>query len=177
MILYLAPTKNNFLELYIHPALFAISQTNAWIVSLGFWTLLAAPLFSKRQDAYHYFIFIVAHSFNLIFAVIALFLSKTTLSWFHLVYPLIFMALYITSVLITFFYYQDDWPYPFLRIIGNTPSEFKVGIFLMALAAISLVILLSFSWNLFLIRFRDKGSQSTTSGTEEIQNGDPKDMA
>ncbi|KAJ3307467.1 hypothetical protein HDV03_000115 [Kappamyces sp. JEL0829] len=154
-----------------HKALFATAQTMAWIVSVGYWTLLGADdIASNSSKPVYLFITVTEHGTNLLFSVASLFLGKTTVSWKYIGFPIAALVAYTAAVLICFLQFGFDWPYPFLEVLGKDPSSVSALYAALLVAALVLVCVIFFALTKGLIWLRDRNR--VVAATDDVVEGD-----
>ncbi|KAI8897292.1 hypothetical protein BC833DRAFT_54517 [Globomyces pollinis-pini] len=135
----------------IHIIMFAVVMTISWIVAFGFWTLLSKSVVDPNRLVTERMISALAHILNLIFPIFDLFLCKTTLEYYQVVYPIIALLMYMVLTL---------WPYPFMKSLNGGEAGINwapmVGLGLGVVVAGVLFYILALS----LIRLRQHVNKS-----------------
>ena len=164
----------------VHRALFATAVPVAWMVTIGFWTLLSDLVFQPYKHwngqgeslASKQFHTIYAHLMNLVLALISLFLGKTVVGWRHVVFPIFFVVAYMTTVVISFCSFGSDWPYGFLSVLGNTCSTLK-PLYLVLLLVATIIAIAAFFWiTLLMIALRDRNKEVGIRDEIDRDDGD-----
>jgi hypothetical protein len=144
----------------LHKCLFAIVNSVSWIATIVFWSLLNELVFSDKWTISDRIDGAIGHSVNLLFPLIDLFLSTTTIRWIHSLAPILFVTLY--SVMIIIVRLVDpamDFPYSFLELVNGG----KTGMNYLHLAAFNtglcLILLLFVLLTMGLVYLRDKYQQ------------------
>jgi hypothetical protein len=156
-----------------HVALFSTASTLAWIVSFGFWTLLAQSFFVNlfaNPTSNKIFTGIVPHSINLILALAVVLLSKTTLHFYDIIYPFLILIFYSIAIIVSRFVYRLAFPYPFLSVLVDQSNGLNVFNSILLVVAIFIACFLFFSVTRKMVNMRDNYFLRSTEKSIALEN-------
>jgi hypothetical protein len=138
-------------------AVAAMALTITTVVNITFWPFVYPKVINYETDPlWHIITSLTGHSFNHVFLILDVFLSKTKLKWSHAIYPFIYMNCYFVF-LATNMYTHGHLIYDFTTENLTTPDKKSIDFFKYGLCvlAFELLTLISYVGTIQIYKLRD----------------------
>jgi hypothetical protein len=138
--------------------LFSIVQTIIWLVTVLYWVLMSSEVFDPAYTNGHRARVALTHILHMLFPILDLFLSKSSVTWWYVFFPIFVVFLYSYTIITIHLYTNKDWPYAFLTKLNQGAEPYSVlwGPTAGFVAGTMLSMLLFFGCMKLLILIRDK---------------------